>query len=179
VSDNGEPPERYGRGQHPNSRAQLKPGAGQWKPGQPSPHLKHGLRSGEDASPEWRRMILAPAADEIVEALADAVPLKGPDGRCLPQFRPAVEAAALLSIQVRRCVAYLSTQGDTDERGRLRPEVEQLDRATARYLSALRELGATPLAVSKLGLNVAHVEDLAVRRARDLEEADRDGEETA
>jgi len=73
----------------------------------------------------------------------------------------------------------LSTQGDTDERGRLRPEVEQLDRATARYLSALRELGATPLAVSKLGLNVAQVEDLAVRRARDLEEADRDGEEYA
>ncbi len=179
MSENGKPPEHYGRGQHPNSRAQLKPGAGRWKPGQPSPNLRHGLHSGEDASPEWRRLILAPAADEIVEALADAVPLKGPDGRCLPQFRPAVEAAALLSIQVRRCVAYLSTQGDTDERGRLRQEVEQLDRATARYLSALRELGATPMSYGRLGFDVARTareqEDVALRWSRQTAEEDIEG----
>jgi len=171
VSDNGKPPERYGRGQHPNSRAQLKPGAGRWKPGQPSPNLRSGLYS-ENPGP----LILNGYAKEIEAALGDVVP-RGPDGEPLPQFAAALQVVALMALQIERCRNFLAGHGDTDERGRWRPENDALDKKLASYLNALDRMGATPAAYGRLGLNIAQVEDLALRRARDLEEADRDLEE--
>jgi len=167
------PPERYGRGQHPNSRKQLQPGAGQWRPGQTSPNLRHGLRS-ENPGP----LILAGPAKEIEAALGDAVP-RGPDGEPTPRFRAAIQAVALLAVQVERCRLYLAQHDTVDSRGRWRAENDALDRKLTNYLAALRELGATPASFARLRLSVEHVEDLALRRAADLEEADRDLEEDA
>jgi len=86
---------------------------------------------------------------------------------------------ALMALQIERCRNFLAGHGDTDERGRWRPENDALDKKLASYLNALDRMGATTAAYARLGLNVAAAEDLAVRRARDLEEAARDGEETA
>jgi len=124
-------------------------------------------------------LILNGYAKEIEAALGDAVP-RGPDGAPLPQFAAALQAVALMALQIERCRNYLAGHGDTDSRGRWRPENDALDRKLASYLAALDRMGATPAAYARLGLNVAHVEDLAVRRAYDLEEdADRDLEEDA
>lgn len=144
------------RGQHPNSLANLRPGAGQWQAGTVT-HLKHGLRSRRPG-----RLLLDAASDEIVDALEAAVPLRGPDGEMLAAFRPMVEATAVLLIQVRRCSAYLELHGDTDAQGNLRPEVEGLDRTVMRFVAALDKLGATPVSYGRLGFDVARTAREAV-----------------
>lgn len=131
----------------PNTRGE--PTAGSWKAGQPSPNLKHGLRSRRPGP------LLGEAAAEIVDALADTVPLKGPDGQVLPQFVPAVESAALDLIVVKRVLGYLTTHGFEDERGRLRPEVDGLSKVNQRLQKALDRLGATPTSYARLGFDVA------------------------
>lgn len=127
----------------------LRPGAGAWPPGA-TPHLKHGLRTRR---PD--RVLLGTAANEITEALEAQVPLRGPDGRVLPEFTTAIESAALQLLVVRRVLGYLLNQGWEDERGRLRPEVEGLERANARLRVHLDGLGATPASYAKLGFDVA------------------------
>ena len=155
---------------NPRSLANLKPGAGAWKPEHPSPNVKHGLRSRNPGP-----LILNGYALDIETALGAAVP-RGPDGAPLPQFAAALQAVALMALQIERCRNFLAGHGDTDSRGRWRPENDALDKKLASYLNALDRMGATPAAYGRLGLNIAQVEDLAVRRARDLEEADRDDE---
>jgi hypothetical protein len=170
--------------------ANLRPGAGAWKPGQASPAgATHGLRTRppERGSAAWKRQILSPAADEIVEALADGAPVRDAAGDVPIHDRIAIEAAALLLIQVRRASAWLGTNGDTDSRGNLRPEVDALGRATERLFKALDRLGMTPASRARLGLALARTADLATamsepdaeRRAELMREAgvdDGDGE---
>lgn len=153
-----------------NLRRGGEPNAGSFKPGQPSPNLKHGLRSRQPGP------LLGDAAIEIVDALAATVPLRSPDGEVLPQFVPAVESAALDLIVVKRVLGYLTAHGFEDARGRLRPEVEGLSRANARLMSKLADLGATPTSYARLGFDVVRAErerdDLALRWARqDAEES--------
>ncbi len=105
MTDHGKPPERYGRGQHPNSKAQLRPGAGAWKPGA-APHLKHGLRTRRP-----NRILFQETFHELLDSLEASVPLRGEDGRCLPQFMPAVEVATVKLIALRRGLAYLAGHG--------------------------------------------------------------------
>lgn len=156
--------------------ANLKPGAAPWQPGA-TPHLKHGLRSRRPDG-----VLLGSSAREIVDALAETVPLKGPDGQVLPQFIVAVEAAALQLIIVRRVLGYLTTHGWEDSRGRMRPEAEGLERATERLRKHLDGLGATPGAYARLGFDVARTarEDLAVRWMRGQDpDAPIEGEEAS
>ena len=129
--------------------------AGSFKPGAASPNLRHGLRSRQPGP------LLGTAAREIVDALADAVPLRGPDGDVMPQFIPAVESAALDLIIVQRVLGYLTAHGFEDARGRLRGEVEGLSRANARLMAKLADLGATPTSYARLGFDVARTADLA------------------
>lgn len=162
--------------------ANLRPGAGAWPPGQAT-NVKSGLRT---RNPGW--MILSEAAGEIVAALAAGAPVRDEAGEVPVHDRPAIEAAALQLIIVRRVLGYLSTHGFEDARGRLRPEVEGLERANERFLKALDRLGMTPSSRAKLGLDLARTADLATamsepdpeRRARLMRDAgvvDVDGEE--
>lgn len=58
-------------------------------------------------------------------------------------------------------MAYLSNYGHTDSRGRFRPEVDALGKATTRLLGALERLGMTPAGRARLGLDLARTADLA------------------
>lgn len=151
--------------------ANLRPGAGAWKRGQPSPNLRHGLRS-RDPGP----LILGGAASEILDALSAGVPLRDEHGDVPIHDRAAVEAAALHLIIVRRCLGYLSGHGFEDARGRLRPEVNDLGKATERLERSLDRLGMTPAGRAKLGLDVARAQrerqDLALLMAAQADERD-------
>lgn len=139
--------------------------AGSFRPGQPSPNLKHGLRSREPG-----RLILGEAGREIVEALSAGVPLRDEHGDVPIYDRAAVEAAALHLIIVRRCLGYLSAHGFEDARGRLRPEIHDLGKANERLERSLDRLGMTPAGRARLGLDLVRAEreqeDLALRWAR-------------
>lgn len=145
-----------GGARNPNSLANLKPGAGAWRKGESSPALKHGLRS-RNVGP----LLLDERTKSIADALGDSVPMRGPDGEVLPQFRAVLQPVALMAVQIDRCRAYLAAHGTTNERGRWRPENDALDRKLASYIAALDRLGATPTSLAKLGLNVAQGFDLA------------------
>jgi hypothetical protein len=140
--------------------------AGSFRPDQASPVLKHGLRSRRPP-----RLLLTETADEIVDALAATVPLRAPDGDVMPQFLPAIEAAALLLVQIRRAAAFLASHGATDQRGRFRPENEALTRTIEGFMRTLDRLGATPRSYAALGFDVTRTarEDLALRWMRDAD----------
>lgn len=129
--------------------ANLKPGAGAWRPGA-SPNLKHGLYTRR---PE--RVLLGSVFSEIVDALEDQVPLRGPDGQMLGNFVMACEVAAIQMVRVRRALGYLATNGEVDERGRPRPEAEALEKSLERLFGYLDKLGATPTSYARLGFDVA------------------------
>lgn len=152
--------------------ANLRPGAGAWKPGA-APNMKHGLRTRR---PD--RVLLADAASEVIDALEAQVPLKGADGLPLPEFTAAVEAAALQLVVIRRTLAFLHNHGWEDGRGRMRPEVEGLERALNRLRRHLDGLGATPASYARLGFDVARTDevmrDAAERDAGRLTDAELD-----
>ena len=158
---------------NPNSLANLRPGAGAWKPGA-APHLKHGLRTRRPA-----RIIFDGAFEELIDALADTVPLRDENGAVLPQFMPAVELATVKLISIRRALGYLATHGYEDEHGRLRPEVEGVNRMAEALMRDLDRLGATPTSYAKLGFDAVRTErereDLALKWARQTEQEDADG----
>lgn len=156
-----EDPEARAR-QLANLRQGGGPNAGSWEPGQASPTLTHGLRTRRPPGP-----LLGEAASEIVDALAETVPLRAPDGGVMPQFIPAVEAAAVDLIIVRRALGFLTAKGWEDARGRLRPEVDGLSKANARFMAKLDALGATPVSYARLGFDVART----ARETRDYARA--------
>lgn len=145
--------------------ANLRPGAGAWQPGS-APQLRHGLRTRKPPP-----LILQEFTDRIVEALEDAVPMRGPDGEIMPEFKAAVQAVALMALQIERCRAYLAVHDHEDERGRWRPENDALDRKLAAYLKALDKLGATPTSYARLGFDVARGFDLAKHWADEDEQS--------
>lgn len=164
--------------------------AGSWQPGQSSPNLRHGLHTRPPEDPgEWRLQILSPAAQELLEALAEAAPVRDAAGDVPIHDRLAIEAAAVDLIIVRRCLGFLVAQGFEDSRGNQRPEVDGLGRANERLMKKLDRLGMTPASRAKLGLAMARTADLATamserdpaRRAELMAEAgvpiDVDGEE--
>ncbi len=145
---------------NPNSLANLKrgnvdtlvPGAGpKWEPGA-SPALRHGLRSRAPS-----KVVLDPIVREIEEALAADLPLKNADGSVPAADRFAVELAAIALLRVRRVSAYLELQGDTDDRGNLRPELDGLGKAIENAARMLDRLGCSPRARAALGVDVARM----------------------
>jgi hypothetical protein len=84
------------RKQLANLRPGGPPGAG-FRPGQPSPVPRHGLHTIRPGA-----VLLGDVAREVVDALAATVPLRGADGDVDLRFVPAVEAAALQLLIVRR-----------------------------------------------------------------------------
>jgi hypothetical protein len=112
--------------------------------------MTHGFRSEvlvRDVEPEVR---------ELMDALAESAPVRDPDGSLPSADTIAIEAAA------RALKRWRSVSAWRDLHGRVDPETHEV-RPAARYeLEGERALqrcldsrGMTPLARSKLGLNVA------------------------
>lgn len=150
--------------------------AGAWQPGA-APALKHGLRTREPSADA-----LDPVLDAVVAELAPGLPAPLIDpatGDVAAWARETVWSLAVLKLIVVRCSRYLAQHGHEDERGRLRPEVEALGRATQRYRSALADEAMTLR--SRIRANLDHTRTASVasamsepdpeRRARLLREA--------
>lgn len=152
----------------PNMRGE--PPTNAWAPGA-SPALRHGLRSRAPS-----KVVLDPIVREIEASLAADLPLKDADGSVPAADRFAVELAAIALLRVRRVSAYLDLQGDTDEQGNLRPELDGLGKAVENAARMLDRLGCSPRARAALGVDVARIAqtgvDLASQWQRDAEGGD-------
>jgi hypothetical protein len=109
-----------------------------WPPFEPGNEA--ALRHGAD-SPR----VLAPLATAIAEGIRDVVP-----HLASPVFAPDVEALAWAEAECRLRRADLDERGLTDESGEDRAGVERWHRAESRRLALRRELGLTPVAMSRV-----------------------------
>lgn len=124
---------RDGRRMNPRSLANLRPGAGAWRPGA-SPHLKHGLDTRRPSAEA-----LDPALDAVIAELQPGLPapLLDEAGEVAAWARETVWSLAVLKLIVLRASRYIAQHGEVDDRGRLRPELEGLRKATESYRRAL------------------------------------------
>lgn len=152
----------------PNLRGEASPGS--WKPGQVSPTLKHGLRSRRPSAE-----VIDPILDDVLDDLAQRVPIRDEQGEVPGWLREMAWSAAISKLQVIRCSRWLAQHGETDERGRLRPEVEMLDRVNARYQTALARLAMDVPSHLKAGLDLAQGRSLIEQMADERERQDREG----
>ena len=126
--------------------------------------MTHGFTSAalvKDASRETR---------ELMDALAEAAPVREPDGSLPAADTVAIEAAAVALKRWRSVSSWLDLHGRLDEQGEVRHAARfelEGERALHRCLDAL---GTSPMARSKLGLNIARTAqsfDLAQRWAQE------------
>ncbi len=138
-----------GRTGHPASLANLRRGETVAPIGN-TRALRHGFRSEQlvkDVEAEVR---------ELMDALAEAAPVRDPDGGLPGADTVAIEAAARALKRWRSVSTWCDLHGRFDEKtGEVKQAAEyELDgeRALQRCLDSL---GMSPMARSKLGLNIA------------------------
>lgn len=118
--------------------ANLRPGAGAWKPGD-SPNLEHGaLTRSPQRSPEW-----SPAVEQAIADLEHRVgdELRDAAGALLPWALPSVEGVALQRVSAWRVERYCA---DREARGALKPaDVDLASKVAERYHRALEREALT------------------------------------
>lgn len=147
--------------------ANLRRGGVDAVPGVPSGRLQHGGRS-ELLFRDVEAEIL-----ELTEALAEAAPVKDPDGTTPAADSIALETAARALKRYRHLANWCDLHGRLDPKsGQVQPAAEYELRAERQLTVALDTLGMTPTARARLGLALARtagaVEDAeSVRAARE------------
>lgn len=113
--------------------------------------MTHGAHSIRTTDPGTQLV-----ADHLAAVLAGE-----PQAILRPADRQALESAAVLIRQREALERWLNQHGPVDEKGNTRPAVEALVKVNRGLLEFLRELGMTPAARAKLGLDVVRGFDLA------------------
>jgi hypothetical protein len=151
-----------GSTRNPNSLANLRRGGNPAQPGN-TQALRQGGRSElllRDVEAETR---------ELLDALAEAAPVREPDGSLPAADAVAVERAARSLKRYRSVSSWLDLHGRLDEKGEVRPAAELELKCERELGRALDDLGMTPMARSKLGLRLvqasAAAEDAEANRA--------------
>ena len=129
--------------------ANLKRGDSGTPKGEPSTRLTHGGRSVllfRDVEAEVR---------ELMEALAETVPVRDPDGSVPAADLAAVEYAARTLKRYRHLAAWCDAHGRIEERtGKVKSAAEYELQAERSLANALDALGMTPTSRAKLGLDL-------------------------
>lgn len=147
-----------------NQLANLRRGGAVTPKGEPSTRLSHGGRSAllfKDVSDEVM---------ELTEALADAAPVKDPDGSVPAADGVMLETAARALKRFRHLAQWLDLHGRLDPKtSEPRPAAELELKAERSLTMALDSLGMTPTARARLGLDLARAaeatEDAEATRA--------------
>lgn len=116
---------------------------------------------------------------QVYAALADDAPVRGPDGGLPRHDREAVALLARALCRLEDVTAWLDKRGVVAHSGRLRSRVlDQEAKLRREVQSYLEDLGMTPRARAKLGVDFAHQQSLASRMAEadDFIDADADDE---
>jgi Phage terminase, small subunit len=142
-----------GGARHPNSLANLRPGgvtgSGVSAPMGNTYSLKHGAASTLAMTPTDRDLA------EIIDAISATAPVRDQDGRLPPADEAAVEIAARALKRYRSVVTCHDLHGRIDDKGNERPSARfELD-AERQLMRALDNLGMSPAARARLGVDVA------------------------
>lgn len=146
----------------------LQPGAGAWQPGRSPDQLRHGLRSRRPPAD-----VIDPILDQVLDDLEAKVPIRV-DGQIPPWLREMAWSAAIAKLQVVRCARFLAQHGETNSRGRWRPENEGLRKANETYQRALERLAMTVGSHLRAGLDMQRGRDLALEFAAQTEAEERE-----
>ncbi len=117
--------------------------------------LQHGARAS-DAN----LVHLDDTRQALFDWLAATAPVR--EAGQLPQAdMPAVEDCARAWARVRQIDDWVSKHGPLDKRGRPRPALQALERASKNLTEKLAQLGMTPRARVSLGVDLVRTVDLA------------------
>lgn len=147
--------------------ANLRPGAGAWKPGD-APALKHGLRSRRPLPVDQ----LSAEVAEIVGALADAAPVRDGDGNLPAADEAAIERAARALHRARKASEWADATGRYDEKGNVKPIARHELECERELGTALDVLGMTPRSRARLGVDIAAARSASL--AEQIADADAD-----
>jgi hypothetical protein len=93
---------------------------------------------------------------ELMDALADSAPVREPDGSLPVADTVAIEVAARALKRYRHVAAWCDLHGRFDEKTGATKSAADYERlAESALVRALDNLGMSPMARSKLGLNIA------------------------
>jgi hypothetical protein len=137
-----------GGARHPASLANLRRGVTVAPPGNDRA-LTHGFRSDALTKDVEREVA------ELQQALADAAPVRDPDGSLPVADTVAVEAAARALKRYRHVSGWCDLHGRVDDKGEVKAAAHYEVTAENQLHRALDSLGMNPAARSKLGLNIA------------------------
>lgn len=147
------------------SMANLKRGGGVGKGAQVA--LKNGTRAKLPVGD------IASARQELQEALADAAPLRDPDGNLPKADAVAIEVVAAALARYKHMQEYLERVGAFSSGGKLRfTLVRELRRSEKQLLAELHELGLTPRGRAALGLDLART-DVEMKKVVPVRTAER------
>lgn len=133
-----------------------------------TPHLGEGRCALHGGLSTTHGALSVRTTDPATQTVADRLELilkAEPQAILRPADRQALESSAVLVRQREKLEAWLEKNGVTDETGKVRPAVEALVKVSRALLEHLRELGMTPSARARLGLDVAKGFDLAAALA--------------
>jgi hypothetical protein len=155
-------PHGGGGARHPNSLANLVPG-GPNRSAVATPGNQRGLTHGGRS--ELLLRDIETEVRELLDALAEAAPVKEADGTLPAADVVAVERAARALKRYRSVSGWLDMHGRLDEKGKVR-DAANLELACERELGrCLDDLGMTPTSRSKLGLRLVQVRAAAEEEA--------------
>ncbi len=117
--------------------------------------VKHGVHA--EPLPE----VLDAKLQAVYDALAAAAPVRGADGDVYPADRFAVLMLAKVLCRLEAASAYLDKRGAWDARGRVRSVARHELRLMGKAEKLMAQLGMTPTARAKLGLDIARSVSLA------------------
>ena len=152
----------------PGARARqlsnLRPGAGGGDGG-----LQRGRKHGAFAALPAQRIDSKVAT--VTDALAQDAPVRAEDGGLPAHDTVVVRQLAEALCRLDDIADYLQRRGWEDENGKPRPVLEYEGRLRSHVLDLLRELGMTPAARAKLGLDLVRTRSAADRLDAELSES--------
>lgn len=116
---------------------------------------RHGLLSTHPPA------LLGETRQEIFDALAEAAPVRSSDGSLPAADAALVELAARSLARVREADEWVMEHGALDRKGKPRPAIAHLEKATRNAAELLDRLGLGPRARAALGVDLQRGFDLA------------------
>lgn len=137
---------------------------------------RKAVKHGAEAQVPATRLIQA--AEQVYAALAEDAPVRGPDGGLPRHDREAVALLARALCRLEDVTTWLDKRGVVAHSGKLRTRVlDQEQKLRREVQSYLEDLGMTPRARAKLGVDLAHQQSLASRMAEADDFIDADAED--
>lgn len=129
-------------------------------PGDRRPPFKKGNRMSVSHGAH-RPNLPARRVEAKADEIAEAVPVRGQDGRLHPSDHHAVRMLADVLVRIDLAEAHLAEVGMVNRKGEAHSLLRHISRWENHALRLMHEMGMTPKARAELGVDLAKQRDLA------------------